>query len=135
MPFILRIGYVFIILAFVMIGVSLSDRALNTINVSDSQTDRKSVNTGIRIVSVALLIGIIVSFFVAPLKNFALEAIYVPVAGFILVGLIMILNNRLKKMDIKAIIIRKGLFKTSMTFNIAAIGICGIFAVLYYFFW
>ena len=32
-------------------------------------------------------------------------------------------------MDVKAIIIRKGLFKTSTTFNIAAIGICGILAL------
>jgi hypothetical protein len=40
-----------------------------------------------------------------------------------------------KKMDLKAIIIGKGLFNTSTTFNIAAIGVCGIFAVLYYFFW
>lgn len=135
MPFILRIGYVFIILAFVMIGVSLSDRALNEVNIPDREGGRKSVNTGIKIVSVALLIGIISSFFVGPLKNFALDAIYVPVAGFILVGLILILNNKLKKMDIKAIIIEKGLFKTSMTFNIAAMGICGIFAALYYFFW
>src|SRR5450759_2968983 len=132
MPFVLRIGYVFIILSFVMVGISISDRAINTINVTDDQTGRKSVSTGIKIVSVALLIGIIASFFVIPLKNFALEAIYVPVAGFILVGLIMILNNRLKKMDNNAIIIGKGLFKTSMTFNIAAVGICGIFAVLYY---
>ena len=135
MPFILRIGYVFILLAFVMIGVSLSDRKLNAVNIADNKSGRKIATTGIRMVSVALLIGIIVSFFVVPLKNFALEAIYVPVAGFILVGLILILNNRLKKMDSKAIIISRGLFKTSMTFNIAAIGICGIFAFLYYFFW
>jgi SSS family solute:Na+ symporter len=135
MPFILRIGYVFIILAFVMIGVSLTDRKLNTINVSDFKADRKIANTGIKIGSVALLIGIIASFFVAPLRNFALEAIYVPVAGLILVGLILILNNSLKKMDVNAIVISKGLFKTSMTFNIAAMGICGIFAALYYFFW
>jgi len=47
----------------------------------------------------------------------------------------LILNNKLKKMDAKAIIIRKGLFNTSMTFNIAAIGIFGILASLYYFFW
>jgi SSS family solute:Na+ symporter len=135
MPFILRIGYVFIILAFVMIGVSLSDRALKMVNVTDYKTDRKSVNTGIKMVSVALFIGILASFFVIPFKDFALEAIYVPVAGFILVGLIMILNDRLKKMDVNAITIGRGLFKTSMTFNIAAIGICGIFAMLYYFFW
>ena len=80
-----------------MIGISLSDKALNTVNISDTESEKKSVNTGIKIVSVALLIGIIASFFVAPLKNFALEAIYVPVAGFILVGLILILNNKLKK--------------------------------------
>jgi SSS family solute:Na+ symporter len=82
-----------------------------------------------------LLIGIIASFFVGPFRDFALEAVYVLVAGFILVGLIMFLNNRLDKTDVKAIVIGKGLFKTSMTFNIAAIGICGIFAMLYYFFW
>jgi hypothetical protein len=38
-------------------------------------------------------------------------------------------------MNVKAILIGKGLFNTSMTFNIASIGICGILAVLYYFFW
>jgi SSS family solute:Na+ symporter len=53
----------------------------------------------------------------------------------ILVGLILILNNTQKKMEVKAIIIRRGLFNTSMTFNIAAIGICGILAALYFFFW
>jgi len=135
MPFILRIGYVFIILSFVMVGISLSDRSLSAVNASDHNSDRKSVNTGIKIVSIALLIGIIASFFVGPLKDFALESIYVLVAGFTLVGLIIILNNTLKKMDVKAIIISRGLFKTSMTFNIAALGICGIFAMLYYFFW
>ncbi len=135
MPFILRIGYVFIILSFVMIGVSLSDRALKNVNISDFKADRSIANTGIKIGSVALLVGIIASFFIVPLKDFALDAIYVPVTGFILVGLIMLLNNSLPKMDVKAIVIRKGLFKTSMTFNIASIGICGIFAMLYYFFW
>jgi SSS family solute:Na+ symporter len=135
MPFILRIGYVFIILAFVMIGISLTDKSLKTVSITDYKSDRNSANTGIKIATIALLIGIIASFFVVPLKNLALEAVYVPVAGFILIGLIMILNNMLKKMDVNTIVINKGLFKTSMTFNIASIGICGIFAALYYFFW
>jgi hypothetical protein len=38
-------------------------------------------------------------------------------------------------MNIKAIIVNKGLFQTSMTFKIASIGICGILAALYFFFW
>jgi tetrahydromethanopterin S-methyltransferase subunit E len=118
-----------------MIGVSLTDRKLNTINTSDFKPDQKSMLTGIKIASIALFVGIVASFFVKSLRDFALDAIYVPVAGFIIVGLILILNNKLKKMDQNAITIRKGLFKTSMTFNIAAIGICGIFAMLYYFFW
>jgi len=38
-------------------------------------------------------------------------------------------------MDTKGIIIEKGLFKTTPVFNIAAAGILGILAALYYFFW
>ena len=96
---------------------------------------KKGINTGIRIVAIALLVGIVAGFFVNPLKNLALEAIYVPIVMFILIGLILIFNNTQKKMNIKAILIEKGLFNTSMTFNIAAIGICGILAALYYIFW
>jgi solute:Na+ symporter, SSS family len=135
MPFILRIGYVFIILSFVMVGISLTDKNQRVENVLDLASKKKSVNSGIKIVALAMLVGIIAGFFVIPLKNLALEAIYVLIMGFILIGLIMIFNNTQKRMDGKAILIGKGLFNTSMTFNIAAIGICGIFAVLYYFFW
>jgi SSS family solute:Na+ symporter len=135
MPFVLRIGYVFIILSFVMVGISLTDQKQSVENTYDIKSAKKGITLGIRIVALALLTGIISGFFVSPLKDLALEAIYVPVVGFILVGLIMIFNNTQKRMDVKAISIGKGLFNTSMTFNVAAIGICGIFAVLYYFFW
>ena len=118
-----------------MVGLSLTDRALNPVDFTVTKPNGKITGTGIRIVSAALFVGLVASFFVGPFKHFALEAIYVLVAGFILVGLIMILNNRFRKSDARAIIISKGLFKTSTTFNIAAIGICGIFATLYYFFW
>ena len=135
MPFILRIGYVFILLSFVMVGLSLLDKSQNTSNVIDKESAKKGVNTGIRIVAIALLVGIVAGFFVNPLKNLALEAIYVPIMMFILIGLILIFNNTQKKMNVNAILIEKGLFQTSMTFNIAAIGICGILALLYTVFW
>jgi SSS family solute:Na+ symporter len=135
MPFVLRIGYVFIILSFVMVGLSLLDKKHNTDNIFDKESGGKLVGIGIKLVAFAMLAGIIASFFVYPLRNLALDAVYVLVFMVILVGLILILNNKLKKMDARAIIIRKGLFNTSMTFNIAAIGICGILASLYYFFW
>ena len=135
MPFILRIGYVFILLSFVMVGISLMDKSQKLNNIIDKESGKKGINTGIKIVALALLVGIVAGFFVQPLKNLALEAIYVPLVMLILVGLIMILNNTQKKMEVKAIIISRGLFNTSITFNIAAIGICGILAALYFFFW
>jgi solute:Na+ symporter, SSS family len=135
MPFVLRIGYVFILLSFVMVGISLLDKNHKVNNVSDKESGKKGISTGIRIVALALLVGIVACFFVQPLKNLALEAVYVPIVMLILVGLIMILNNTQKKMEVKAILIGRGLFNTSMTFNIAAIGICGILTALYFFFW
>ena len=135
MPFVLRIGYVFIILSFVFVGLSLSDRKKRVENIFDNLSGGKAVRTGYVIVAIALLAGIIAGFFVYPLRNFALESIYVLVAGFILIALIMIFNNKLKKRDEKSIIVNKSMFKTSMTFNLAALGICGILAALYTFFW
>ena len=64
-------------------------------------------------IAFAMLAGIIVAFFVGQYKNLALEAGYVLVAGFILLGLIIILNNTQKKMNEKGIIINEGIFKTS----------------------
>ena len=94
-----------------MVGLSLLDKSQNTSNVFDKESAKKGVNTGIRIVALALLVGIVAGFFVNPLKNLALEAIYVPIMMFILIGLILIFNNTQKKMNVKAILIEKGLFQ------------------------
>ena len=86
-------------------------------------------------IAAAMLAGIVMTFFVGQFKNLALEAGYVLVAGFILLGFIIILNNTQKKMNGKGIIIREDIFETTPVFNIAAIGICGILALLYTVFW
>jgi solute:Na+ symporter, SSS family len=137
LPFILRIGYVFIILTFVMIGLSLMTDKNHLIDnkLSDEKSRKKALRMGWRILGAALTVGLIVAFLVVPLKNLAIEAIYVLVAGFSLIGLIIILNNTLPKMNDKGLIIERGLFNTTTRFNIAAIGICGILAVLYTCFW
>jgi SSS family solute:Na+ symporter len=135
MPFILRIGYVFIVLSFVMVGISLLDKSHRIDNIRDEESASKKIGMGTRIIAVAMLVGTVAAFFVVQLKNLALEAVYVLVAGFILLGFIIVLNNTQKKMNAKGIIISEGIFKTTTTFNIAAIGVCGILASLYYFFW
>lgn len=135
MPFIIRIGYVFIVLSFVMVGLSLLDKRHRIENVIEKDTARKKIGAGARIIAVALLAGVLAAFFVHQFKNLALEAVYVLVAGFILIGVILVVNNTQKRMDAKGIIIGEGIFKTTSTFNIAAIGICGILALLYTVFW
>lgn len=136
LPFILRIGYVFIILTVVMVGLSLLDKSHNIENqFRDDLSRRRTVKQGWRIVIMASLVGIIAAFYIVPMRNLALEAIYVLVTGFILIGVILILNTTKKTMDEKGLIIERSLFKTTDRFNIAAIGICGILAVLYTCFW
>ncbi len=136
LPFILRIGYVFIILSVVMVGLSLFDKSHRIENqLTDQISKNKAVKMGWMIIGIASLIGFIAAFFVVPLQHLALEAVYVLVVGFILIGVILILNTTNQTMNDKGIIIERSIFKTTDTFNIAAIGICGILAILYYFFW
>jgi len=136
LPFILRIGYVFMILTVVMIGLSLIDKSHNIQNqFGNAHSKRRTINQGWRIIAVAVLVGVVAAFFVVPMRNLALEAIYVLVVGFILIGVILILNSSKQTMDENGLIIERSLFKTTDRFNIAAIGICGILAVLYGFFW
>ena len=136
MPFILRIGYVFMILSIVMVGLSLIDKSNLVDNVeADVITKKKTLKTGWTIMTIAAVVGIIAAFFVIPYHTFAPEAVYVLVAGFLLVGMIMVFNVSSKTMNAKGIITNSNLYKTSMPFNIAAVGICGILASLYYLFW
>jgi len=135
MPFVIRIGYVFIVLSFFMVGMSLIDKSHTIENTAEQSTAAKKAGIGAKIIAVSLLVGIVAAFFVQQFKSLALEAVYVLVAGFILLGLIIIMNNRQKKMNEKAIIIRQGIFKTTPAFNIAAIGVLGLLAMLYAFFW
>jgi len=135
LPFILRIGYVFIILSFVMVGLSILDKSHQVESPIPLTAKRKNIRTGWIMIVLASLVGIVVAFFVPSMRNLALEAIYVLVAGFILIGVIIISNNTKRFMNAKGIIIEMGIFNTTPAFNFASIGICGILAVLYFIFW
>jgi SSS family solute:Na+ symporter len=63
MPFVLRIGYVFILLSFVMVGLSLLDKHHKTANPVDDLSGRKAINLGTRLIIFALLVGIIAGSF------------------------------------------------------------------------
>jgi len=136
LPFILRIGYVFIVLTFVMVGLSLTDKSNRVSNVTmDELSKNKIVHTGWMIIAIASLVGLAVAFFVTQMKYLALDSVYVLVTGFILVGFVMIFNVKKTSMNTKGIVYQPSLFKTTPVFNVAAIGICSILAVIYYFCW
>lgn len=136
MPFIVRIGYIFIILTIVMVGISLLDKKhLVDNDKKDEKTKNSEVKKGAIILGISALVGIIAAFFVKEYSSLALEGIYVLVVGFALLGFILITNASSKKMNAKALKEETGIFATDVRFNIAAAFLIGIMGALYFFFW
>jgi SSS family solute:Na+ symporter len=136
MPFIVRIGYVFIILTIVFVGLSLTDKKHCSASPEISDENKnKTVRMGLMIVAISVLAGIVSLFFLSRFATFALDSIYVLVVGFILLGTVIVTNAKMPTMNSKALILDTKLFKTSVPFNIAAIGIFGLLVFLYGYFW
>ena len=135
MPFILRMGYVFILLVFIASIVSLSDRHLVEGTIPTGKKARFMTNAGYGFVVAAIITLISGIIFIGPLAHLGFESIFMLSTGFGFVGLIFILNSKMTKVDKKAYDIKPELFKTGNTFNIGAAGIILIVGMLYYFFW
>ncbi len=136
MPFIVRIGYVFIVLAILFVGLSLSEKRHRVPSTELSPgIRRRDIRLGARIIAAAAAVGVVAAFFVRKFSTFALDSVYVLVVGFILVGIVLITNAKRPGMDNKALIVERKIFKTSLPFNLFAIGICGVLAFLYFYFW
>ncbi|MDR0845383.1 MAG: sodium/solute symporter [Tannerella sp.] len=136
MPFIVRIGYVFIILTVVFVGMSLAEKKNKTAAPGLSAPERAvRVRRGSLFIAVPALMGIVAAFFLKRYADFALDSVYTLIVSFILLGVVMITDARFPTMNNKALTLTKGLFKTTTPFNLAAIGICGILIFLYMYFW
>jgi len=136
MPFIVRIGYVFIVLAILFVGLSLREKK-HRVEAPELGEDikKKDMRFGTIMIAISVLVGIVAAFFLKEFSTFALDSVYVLVVGFILLGIVLITNAKRSDMDEKALIFDRKIFKTSIPFNIIAIGICGILAFLYFYFW
>ncbi|MDF9828742.1 sodium/solute symporter [Parabacteroides sp. PF5-6] len=136
MPFIIRIGYVFIVLSILFVGLSLREKKhrVDAPELGD-EAKKKDVRFGSVMIAISALVGIVAAFFLKRFSTFALDSVYVLVVGFILLGIVLITNAKRSDMDEKALIFDRKIFKTSVPFNLVAIGICGILAFLYFYFW
>jgi len=135
-PFILRMGYVFIILCFVASLVSFLDKKnkIKTELVS-TKTTRHIVRMGSVSVAIGAIFIILGIFLSGPLAYLGFEAIFMMGTGLIMLGLIFIWNIKLEMVDKKSFDIDVSIFKTGTVFNIGAIGIVLIIMSLYIVFW
>ncbi len=135
MPFILRMGYVFILLVFIASIISLRDRNLVEGTLPAGKKARFMTSTGYGFIITGIITLITGILFAGPLVHLGFESIFMLATGFGFTGMIFILNSRMKKVDEKSFDINPELFKTGKVFNIGAAGIILIVGLLYYFFW
>lgn len=128
MPFMDRMGFVFIILAITGVLISVLEQKGKIINQNyDSKFSKRSAHQGYFLISAGVVISLL---------NFLLlkvNAIYVTSSLMIFIG-IFLLGNALGHLhDKKGIEIKSGWFKTTSGFKIASAGIILFLFLIYYF--
>ncbi len=135
MPFILRMGYVFIVLVFIASWLSLTDRRLVKAEPPKGFRAAFMTKAGYGFIIAGIIVLILGVAFVGPLAHLGYEAIFMMATAFGFIGMIFVLNAKMAKADPKAYEVKPELFATGKPFNIGAAGIILIVALLYYFFW
>jgi SSS family solute:Na+ symporter len=136
MPFILRMGYVFIILVFIASAISFIDKRNDVANpITESKFTKTVIFSGrilILLGFVSLIAGILLY---KPLYYLGIESIFMMATALSFLGMILILNIKMSVKDKDSISSDPEIFKTDSVFNIGALGILGIIMALYIIFW
>lgn len=136
MPFILRMGYVFIILCMIASAISFLEKDVKVKTPLPEGRLRKSIVNSSYVFFVLAFIGFVVGIFFAPsYAHLGLESVYVLAVLFLMLGIILYTNAKMEMADKKAIVSDPELFSTSSAFNLGAAGVILIISLLYYFFW
>ncbi|MEO9477694.1 MAG: sodium/solute symporter [Cyclobacteriaceae bacterium] len=135
-PFILRMGYVFMILCAVASGISFFDRGAKVrAMVPKGSVQKKLVNASYVLMVIGLAAMVSGIFLTSPLDHLGYEAVYVISTLFLMLGMVIYTNAKMDVQDAKAISVQPTLFKTDVVFNVGAIGIVAIVVILYAAFW
>lgn len=136
MPFILRMGYVFIILSFVATIISFMDRrGRMEREVVMTPRSRNIVNTGWLFIGLAIMSLVAGIFLIVPFRYLGIESIFMLATLFAFLGVILILNVKMNYVYKKSYDTNPEVYRTSPVFTAGAIGITIIIVLLYYFFW
>lgn len=136
MPWMMRMAYVFIILVFVATIITFVDKKVWT-------TETKHIvrpgfiRTGYIMLAIAVIATIIgvVGVNIEFLYNYGIQNIFMLAAAFFFVGVILVSNEKIIAADKKSVELNPESFKTGKAFNIGAVGIIVILALLYAVFW
>ncbi len=135
-PFILRMGYVFIILCSVSSIVSFLDKGVK-VKSPDLEIGKQKMLTNVGYLFfilgvISFLIGI---FYSSQYSSLGVESIFMIATLFTMLGIIFYTNAKMDIEDKKALHVQSTIFNTGAIFNVGAIGIVAIVSVLYIVFW
>ena len=137
-PFMLRMGYVFMVLVAIFIPMSLYNKSRI---VEADKLDQHTINAQMKwsqilfICAVICLIFAIYGVINPVLCGWGFEALFFLAAMLGVLGLYLRSNAKDKVQDAKAVGIDLELFKTDKSFNWGALGVLVILAILYIFLW
>jgi SSS family solute:Na+ symporter len=137
-PFMLRMGYVFMVLVAIFIPMSIFNKSRI---VEADKLDQHTIDAQMKwsqilfacaaVCLVAAIIGVINPV----LRGWGFEALFFLAAILAVLGFYLRSNAKDKVQDAKAVGIDLELFKTDQTFNWGALGVIVILAILYIFLW
>ncbi|WP_215223324.1 sodium/sugar symporter [Echinicola shivajiensis] len=136
MPFLLRMGYVFIILCLIASVISFAEKkAFANPDFKTGKEAIKSVASSYFFIFLGLISGIVGFAIFDSYEYLGIESIFMLAALFLMVGIILYTNVKMEHADKKSFNIDPTLFNTATPFNVGAAGIILIVSLLYYFFW
>lgn len=136
MPFLLRMGYVFIILCFIASLISFGEKKkyLNPDYVSTKEATKSVIFSYFFIILGLICAGIGFALF----NHYAylgIESILMLATLFTMLGLILYTNVKMEHADPKSFDTDPAIFQTTTAFNVGAAGIVLIVGSLYFIFW
>jgi SSS family solute:Na+ symporter len=136
MPFLLRMGYVFIVLLLVASVISFSEKKSfkNPEYKADTKGD-STIKTAYFFMATGLILALIGVIKIKSWAVFGFEAVFMMASLLIMLGIILYTNIKMKTADPKSLNNDPVLYNTATPFNISAGGIVLIVGLLYYFFW
>ena len=137
-PFMLRMGYVFMVLVAIFIPMSIfnKSRIVEADKLDQHTIDAQMKWSQILFVCAAVcLIAAIIGVINPVLRGWGFEALFFLAAILAVLGFYLRSNAMDKVQDAKAVGIDLELFKTDKTFNWGALGVIVILAILYIFLW